>query len=88
MRRRKIETWVVYRNNNKQMPSNAVCTQGEWEHLEKEYPGIHAIIQGGFSSEGEAEKLARGTSGDRVPRARPPFKGPLIDVPSETGAAG
>ena len=68
MRKVKVETWVVYRNNHKRMPSNALCSQSEWEELERQEPGVHTLIQGGIHSEGEAEKLARGTSGDPVPR--------------------
>lgn len=68
MRKSKIETWVVYRNNDKKLPSNAICSQSEWEELERQDPGVHTLIQSGIQSEGEAEKLARGKSGDPVPR--------------------
>ena len=42
----------------------AVCEQREWEEMERVRPGYHKLVQGGIASEGEAERLARGTSGD------------------------
>jgi hypothetical protein len=59
-------SWVVY-----QMPAhgklagmNVVCEQAEWEALERSQPGQHTLIREGIANEGEAERLARGTSGD------------------------
>ena len=51
---------------------NAVCETGEWEATQAAQPSA-TLIRSGISSEGEAERLARGTSGDPVPRnaARP-----------------
>jgi len=62
--------WVVYRTPIRGQPSgvNAVCEQSEWEAMEKDRPGYHTLIQAGIPSEGEAERLARGKSGDAVPR--------------------
>ena len=41
-----------------------VCEQGEWDALELAQPGKHKLIRTSIASEGEAERLARGTSGD------------------------
>jgi hypothetical protein len=63
-------SWVVYRmtvkNNADGM--NAVCEQGEWDAMELARPGYHTLVKSGITNECEAEKLARGTSGDPVRR--------------------
>ena len=61
-------SWVVYKMTIRGNPEgmNAVCEQGEWEAMELAQPGLHKLIQAGIPSEGEAERLARGTSGDPV----------------------
>jgi hypothetical protein len=63
-------SWVVYRMTvtGKTPGANAVCEQHEWETMELSRPGYHALIRSGIATEEEAEKLARGTSGDTVPR--------------------
>jgi hypothetical protein len=68
------ESWVVYQSAVKGQPAgpNAVCDQAEWEALEAAAPGQNRLIRAGIASEGEAERLARGTSGDPVPRAPRP----------------
>lgn len=48
----------------------AVCEQEEWDAMELAYPGRHTLVQGHMSNEGEAEKLARGTSGEANLRLR------------------
>jgi L-asparaginase II len=61
----KDEEWVVYHVlQGKNAGLRAVCQQSEWETLELRYPGVNERIQAGIVSETEAEKLARGTSGD------------------------
>ena len=62
----KCESWVVYRRtiHGKLVGVNAVCEQSEWDEMELERPGYHTLLQGGITNEGEAERLARGTSGD------------------------
>jgi hypothetical protein len=63
-------SWVVYRvmlKGNVAGP-NAVCEQAEWEEMERRHPGAHTLLRSGIASEGEAERLARGTSGDSAPR--------------------
>jgi hypothetical protein len=66
----KATTWVVYLMTvrGKPEPVRAVCEQSEWEAIERSWPGQHRLVQAGITSETEAEKLARGTSGDPVPR--------------------
>ena len=62
-------SWVVYLMTVKKTNGmRAVCEQMEWEAMEKAHPGLHQLIQGGFTSESEAELLARGISGDSKPR--------------------
>jgi hypothetical protein len=58
--------WVVYRMTLRNHPEgrNAVCEQSEWDEMELARPGYHTLIRGGITCEGEAEMLARGTSGD------------------------
>jgi hypothetical protein len=59
----RAESWVVYVMNlrNKAGGRNAVCEQGEWDALERAYPGHHTLIRAGIPTEGEAERLARST---------------------------
>jgi hypothetical protein len=61
-------TWVVYKrtltHQKVQTESLAVCEQSEWDELEAAGPGIHVLVQAGFTVESDAEKAARGTSGD------------------------
>ncbi len=69
------ELWVVYLVTLRNHPDGmrAICTQHEWDRMELAKPGYHRLIQGGITSEREAELLARGTSGDRpirLPKAR------------------
>lgn len=62
--------WVVYTTITRANPNgiHVVCEQGEWDALELSKPGQQTLVQGGIASEGEAERLARGTSGDPVKR--------------------
>ena len=69
----KVVEWVFYRMtiHGKQDQVNAVCEQTEWEEMEAQRPGYHTLVLSGITSESEAEKLARGTAGDRLsPRAK------------------
>jgi hypothetical protein len=47
---------------------NAICDQAEWDAMEAASPGANLLIRGGITNEAEAERLARGSSGDFVPR--------------------
>ena len=54
-------TWVVYKMalTGGLTGRNAVCTQAEWEAMQRTIPGRHALIRGAIGNEGEAERLAR-----------------------------
>ena len=66
----KTVTWVIFMMTiHKHDSRKAVCEQAEWEAMELARPGYHQFIQGGFTSEAEAELLARGDSGASKPRA-------------------
>ncbi|MBX9581001.1 MAG: hypothetical protein K2X87_11890 [Gemmataceae bacterium] len=81
-------TWVVYRMTfrTQDAPVNAVCEQGEWAAMEAAHPGRLVLIRSGITSEGEAERLARGMSGDPVPRGvRPPAKRPAVAAAAAPG---
>ncbi len=64
------ESWVIYQTVSKGVVTgpNSVCEQNEWEEMERLRPGAQSLVQQGIASEGVAERLARGTSGDPVPR--------------------
>jgi hypothetical protein len=64
------QTWVVYRSVVQGEASGplAVCGQLDWEKMERDRPGAQTLVRGGITNEGEAERLARGTSGDSKPR--------------------
>jgi hypothetical protein len=68
-----IELWVVYKMTvrGKPDPLNAVCKQSEWDAMELARPGYHTLVRAGITSENEADRLARGTSGDSKPRLPP-----------------
>ena len=63
-------SWVVYTMPMRDNPETirAVCDAQEWERMERAKPGFFALIQSGISTEGEAERLARGRSGEAKPR--------------------
>ena len=66
MSTQKIVSWVVYKMTIHSQPEgrNAVCEQSEWDAMERARPGYHTLIRSGITTEGEAERLARGTAGD------------------------
>jgi len=66
-----VVSWVVYHMSVHGKPTgmNAVCDQDEWDSMETVQPGYHTLIRGGIASEAEAERLARGTSGDAKRRS-------------------
>jgi hypothetical protein len=61
MRRTNNGPWVVYRLTYRGQPTanHVVCEQAEWDALEVAQPGVHTLIMGGFTNEGEAERHAR-----------------------------
>ncbi len=59
-----VAPWVVYQMTVQGQPGpKVVCCQHEWDAVEKATPGHHRLIKDGILNEGEAERLARGTSG-------------------------
>jgi hypothetical protein len=70
MRGATTESWVVYSMPLKNSPTamRAVCEQMEWEAMERAKPGYYTLVQAGIVNEGEAERLARGSSGEARPR--------------------
>ena len=67
---RRPESWVIYRAVVQGVATgpNGVCEQAEWEAMERAKPGGTFVVQSGIADEAVAERLARGTSGDPVPR--------------------
>jgi hypothetical protein len=63
--------WVVYQMPVKGVPAGVrgICQQWEWDAMELARPGVNTLIQAGIANEGEAERLARGSSGEARPRA-------------------
>jgi hypothetical protein len=62
------ERWVVYLMPVRHTAGRrAVCEQAEWDAMELARPGVNTLILGGIRNEGEAERLARGTSGAARP---------------------
>ena len=47
--------------------ANAVCSQAEWDEIERARPGHHSLIRAGVASEAEAERLARSAPGGTAP---------------------
>ena len=71
--------WVVYLMSLHGKPTGmgAVCEQGEWDAMEADEPGRHALVRAGIASEAEAESLARDSSGYVAPGPKPsPYKLP------------
>jgi hypothetical protein len=67
----RVASWAVYQVTIQGKPGpNVVCPQHEWDAIEKDAPGLHRLIRGDIANEGEAERLARGTSGDDPVRLR------------------
>ena len=65
------ESWVVYESmDGPRLGMKSVCDEEEWTSLAASKTTAVKLIKKGIGSESEAEKLARGTSGDRKPRRR------------------
>jgi hypothetical protein len=67
---RRPESWVIYRAVVQGVATgpNGVCEQDEWEAMELAKPGGTVVVEAGIADEAVAERLARGTAGDPVPR--------------------
>jgi len=64
------ESWVIYQTVVKGEVTGpmGVCEQAEIDEMERLKPGGTFLIQAGILDEAVAERLARGKSGDPVPR--------------------
>ena len=73
-RMRRATTWVVYQMPVKGVPEGVrgICEQWEWDAMELARPGVNTLVQAGIANEGEAERLARGSSGETRPRNAKP----------------
>lgn len=62
-----VGLWVVYQTPVKGRSEglSAVCGQREWDAMASSRPGYYTLVRAGIANEGEAERLARGTAGDR-----------------------
>jgi len=71
--------WVVYRMplRGKDGGNAALCSQREWDEMDRAQPGRFTLIQSGITNEGEAERLAR-SSKPVPPQTAPPMAAPLI----------
>ena len=65
-------SWVVYLMtiHNQHDGRRAVCSQADWDALDRARPCYHRLLHTGIPNEHDAELLARGTSGDAVSRVR------------------
>jgi hypothetical protein len=69
MHKEPLGPWVVYLAHVHGKPDlRAICGQAEWDKMSHADPAKYALIQSNIANEGVAEKLARGTSGDKPPR--------------------
>jgi hypothetical protein len=68
--------WVVYKITKPGTPGSqtALCTQSEWEEMERESPGSRTLVRAGIRNEAEAEQLARSLSGFVVTTRSPQLK--------------
>lgn len=70
MRSTRTQKWVVYSMPLRvsDTPMRFICEESEWEAMNLAKPGYYSLIQSGIENEGEAERLARGSSGEARPR--------------------
>ncbi len=76
-----VAMWAVYQMTVQGQPGpKIVCAQHEWDAVEEATPGLHRLIKAGIMNEGEAERLARGTSGDDPVRMKKKLIAELLDA--------
>jgi hypothetical protein len=76
-----VASWAVYQVTILGRPGpNVVCRQSEWDAIEQAQPGLHRLIRGGITNEGEAERLARGSSCDDKRASRKKVITELVDA--------
>lgn len=72
MRESKMHKWVVYEiETGPQSGMKSVCTAEDWKVVQARNSVVCRPIREGIESETEAEKLARGSSGDLKSKAKP-----------------
>jgi hypothetical protein len=71
-----VLAWVVYKITKPGTPGTqtAVCSQSEWEEMERVSPGGRTLVREGIRNEAEAEQLARSLSGFVATTRSPPLK--------------
>jgi hypothetical protein len=75
-----VVSWAVYQMTILGQPGpNVVCHQSEWDAIEQAQPGLHRLLRGGITNEGEAERLARGSSGDHKRISRKKANAEFLD---------
>lgn len=64
------QSWVIYQAvvKGELTDLKGVCEQTEWEAMERTKPGSTVLIHSGIADEAVAERRARGTSGNAIPR--------------------
>lgn len=68
----KVQKWVVYETvTGPHTGMMSVCTEDDWRVIESRDSSKNRIIKAEIVDENEAEKLARGTSGDLKSRHKP-----------------
>ncbi len=62
-------TWAVFHTpaTARECGRTTVCSQAEWDAIEREWPGRHTLVRGNIASEAEAERVARAASGYVAP---------------------
>src|SRR4051812_25587343 len=95
-----VATWAVFHTpaTARECGRTTVCSQSEWDAIEREWPGRHTLVRGNIASEAEAERVARAASGYVAPsrtglskaRAskRPPRPAPIKPGVVSDGVAG
>jgi hypothetical protein len=78
--------WVVYVKAiaGSSEGIRVICEQSEWNTLDRTRPGEFTLVREGITSEGEAERLARGTSGDRPKEVKKRVAVPFQQQPAST----
>ena len=76
----KPRAWVVYRlgPGHPHAGNHVVCSQAEWDALDRAVPGMHTLVMGLIPSEGLAEQLAR--SFQPPPQAATPARRAVYDI--------
>jgi hypothetical protein len=94
-----VAAWAVFQTpaTARECGRTTVCSQPEWDAIEREWPGRYTLVRGNIASEAEAERVARAASGYVAPsrsggvskaRAskRPPRPSPTRPVAPADGA--